>query len=490
MTSASECTETWRKRVSAYHDGGVLGEERAAVEAHLRTCQPCQELLRSYDHLYRELRSLPGFEGVLTITKPGSRRGLGATAKPSLTWPGKSLNDLNGHHPRGGAGGGTIVVTLLILLGLAFLIGREANVISPNAVVPQSTASVHLPIAPPAPTFGAVTPGGTACANRGASSKQTYAYGDAAGNIYQITDCADPVKLATLPFKDYDLGAWAPDASGLLVFTPARAHRTLQTRTQLAIVSPGSGVKPVNLPGNYTADDAVWTSSKSLIVRSRTTVLLVNPATNNITVLPMSATQIAWRGNELYYSTVQQGRASLHQYDLSSKADTTLVDLGVGQTACTTYLCWTNEPWDVSNDGAWVAYQYPVAAAVPSSTNAGAPANLVMQDLQSSTHVRAQVMALPISGALISLAIAPNDRSVAAVGMLSTQSGPQFMLGTLDGKVLAQVAVHGRMAWRPDSQALVVMPMLPSTASNPALIDAAHGTSSPLVPDTTGYSWQ
>jgi hypothetical protein len=492
MTSASECTESWRKRVSAYHDGGVLGEERAVVETHLRDCQPCQALLGSYDTLYRELRTMPGFEGVLTITKPGSRRGVGATAKPSLTWPGRSLTDLNstnGHRPRSGSGG-SIIVTLLILLGLAFLVGREANVLGPNAVLPQAT-SASLPIVPPKPTLAAFTPGGTACADRGTTISHIYSYNDAQGNIYQITGCLDPVKLATLPFTDYDLGAWKPDASGLLVFSPALAHRTPQTQTHLSVLAANGNLHAVNLTigsTTYSADDAVWASTTTLIVRSQTKLLLADLSKPGASLLPMTATQIAWRANALYYSTVQKGHASLHRYVLTTKTDTTLLDLGAGQTACPTYTCWTNAPWDVSADGQWVAYQYPVVTTVPKNVGTSTHAELVLQALHSAT--RTNVAALPISGALTTIAIAPNNRYVAAMGMDAVQGGTELVLGTADGKAPALFAMHGRIAWRADSAVLIAMPLLPSASTAPALIDVAHGTASPLVPDTTGYSWQ
>src|SRR5512146_1711738 len=47
----------WLRRISDYHSGGVSEAERAAVEAHLATCQECQEALAMYRRFYSLLRS-------------------------------------------------------------------------------------------------------------------------------------------------------------------------------------------------------------------------------------------------------------------------------------------------------------------------------------------------------------------------------------------------------------------------------------------------
>jgi anti-sigma factor RsiW len=50
-------THDWLKRVSDYHSGSVGDAERAAVEAHLATCQQCQEAFAMYRRFYSLLRS-------------------------------------------------------------------------------------------------------------------------------------------------------------------------------------------------------------------------------------------------------------------------------------------------------------------------------------------------------------------------------------------------------------------------------------------------
>ena len=46
--SHSTSQHEWLRRVSDDHSGGMSDAEHAAVEAHLATCQECQEALAMY----------------------------------------------------------------------------------------------------------------------------------------------------------------------------------------------------------------------------------------------------------------------------------------------------------------------------------------------------------------------------------------------------------------------------------------------------------
>lgn len=491
MTSAPACNAAWRRRVSAYHDGGIIGAERAAVEAHIRACVACQTLLASYDRLYRNLRAMPGFEGVLTITRPGSRRGLGSTARPSLTYPGRSLTNLPARQRLRRAGSGSAIVTLLILLGLVFVVGRSNGFLGPETQ-PMATP-VGRPIVALTPTFAAQSPNGTPCANQGAAAPQPYSYSDMQGTIWLVNGCGNPTKMATLPFTDFDVGAWSPDDSQVLVFTPSLAHQTASTPTRLYTVNLKGALRaititPAGVAQPFTADDAVWVSTTSLIVRSQTRLVQVDLTANTVTPLTMTATQIAWRANMLFYSTVHQGRATLHRYDPYTKIDTVVLQLGAGQSTCTTFRCWSTVPWAVTGDGLWVAYQYPPPNAVPTSVSGGPTAQLVMQNIP--TGKRSVLATLPITSAPLQIAIAPNDVNVAAIGVDPAQANVGLILSSITGRTPITFPQYGHITWRADGQAMVVTPLLPSTSTAPLLVFMPDGTSVTLAPGTTNFAWQ
>ena len=494
MTTASPCSDTWRRRVSAYQDGGVLGPERLSVEAHLHTCQVCQALIVDYDKLFRDLRSLPSFEGVLTITKPGSRRGFGATSRPSLTWPGKSLSGLshrNGQRPSGG----TIIVTLLLLMGLLFVFGHEYATIGPSAAPNTTTRSSTLHPTPVAsPTFSALTPAGLPCANAGASAALPYAYADNTGAIWSVMRCADSVKQMTLPFTDFDIGAWSPDNTQLTILTPAAVHRTAGVRTHLYLALPASSsITEVNLipTGTTTplsADEAFWTSNTTLIVRAQTKVLQVNPTTHVVTALGFAATHIEWRADALFYSSVSQEQTTLHRYDPITKQNTSLLALGAGQSTCTTSHCWTSAPWDVSQDGLTVAYQYPTALAIPTVTTGSVAATLVLQDFKTNT--RTTLAPMPITSATETINISPNGHDVAVLATDPTQSTIPLIIASSDGKSSHTFEQQGACAWRPDDQALLVMPSFPTATNKAVLITLATDNVTSLPTLTADYVWK
>jgi anti-sigma factor RsiW len=56
-TETTETHESWLRRVSDYHSGGIDADERAQVEAHLATCSECQEALAMYQRFYALARS-------------------------------------------------------------------------------------------------------------------------------------------------------------------------------------------------------------------------------------------------------------------------------------------------------------------------------------------------------------------------------------------------------------------------------------------------
>jgi hypothetical protein len=489
MTTPTPCSAAWRRRVAAYHDGGVVGSERNAVETHIRECATCQEAVRSYDQTYRALRALPGFEGVLTITRPGTRRGLGSAQRPSLTYPGRNHagNDYpNSMRPAYG-GSISVMVSLLLILGIIFLVGRDDGLFGPFAQPAPATA----PVSTVAPTYGATVPGGKVCANQQANSFEPYIYTDASQTMWEVVGCNAPIRYTTLPAADADVGLWSPDDSDVMAFTPSLPQRTTSTITRLYILSYGHDpqlldVRLKSTEPLLTVDDAVWVNTTTIIVRSHRDVYQIDLTTLAITVLPFKATRIEWRNDAIFYSTIANGQATLRRYDPTTGSDTKVLSLGAGQDSCQTWRCWSNAPWDVSNDGLWVAHQYPLPQSIP--TAQATTTTLVLENLASSMREAAGTM--PVSDAPIGLYISPDDHFIAASPLDATQTSMPTTIDNLLGLPQFTVAKTGRLVWRPDSGALIISPF--GVASSSRAVEVFVDTNATIVlPAGTGnYDWQ
>jgi hypothetical protein len=487
MTTPTPCSATWRRRVAAYHDGGLVSTERNAIEAHIRTCATCQALITSYDQVYRALRAMPGFEGVLTITRPGTRRGVGSSQRPSFTYPGRSYTGPEGRRGMRSAGGGAVVVTLLLVLAVVFLAGRNNGFFGPSS---QSVTSTN-PTAVPAPTFGITVPGGAPCANQRATAQQPYVYTDVTKTVWEVVGCNQPTRLTTLPVADSELGAWSPDDSKVLAFAPALPQRTATTITHLYLLGYNQAPQllDLRLSANgpaLTADDAIWVNTTSLIVRSHTTVLHVDLTTNIVTALPFTATQIEWRANMLFYSTIQAGQAILYRYDPATKITTKMLSLGVGMDTCQVWTCWSNAAWDVSQDGLSVAHQSPLPKHVPTSqiTNTG----LVLQDL--GTGAESAAGSMPFSNAPIALHISPDSHFIAAINMDANATTISTVVDNFIGLQTLTFAQAGRLEWRPDSAALIIMPFSATSTTQPMEALVLADITTQLQTGTGNYDWQ
>ncbi len=486
MSERAACTPAWRRRVSAYHDGGLPSPERTLVEDHLRDCPDCQHLLRHYDGLYRNLRGMPGFEGLLTITKPGTRRGLGGSARPAFTWPGKNTSSTAGPGRAGArhAGGGPIIVTLLVLVALGFLVGRATNALGPQA---QNTNAFPPP---ETPTLAALTSDGVACANAGQTTAYPYLYSDKTGHVISVASCGATHTIATLP-TDVQFDALSPDNSQLLASAPALTARKAGERTRLYLLTLASGAwREVGLSTDgiqapYSADEAEWQDATTIILRSGATVVTVDLTKQTVTpIAGITATHIAVRGTTLFYSTVQDGKATLHRRVQQPKlADDVVLSLGAGAT-CATPTCWRTLPWDVSADGKLVAYPTPVPA-LPLTTTPTLM-KLVLQNVQNGT--RATLGTVSLTTAPTAVSIAPDARYVAIIDEASGTAN-QLLLFSVAGRTVLSDVLAGWCVWRPDGSALVCMPFIASATDLPRLITVASGTASALAPLTTNYLW-
>jgi hypothetical protein len=487
MSDPQPCTPAWQQRVSFYHDGGLRGEAREQVEAHLRECTACQTLLASYDRIYRDLRAMPGFEGLLTVTKPGTRRGLGAAMRPTITNPGQSLTRFS--RSPGRLGGGLLAILLIMAMALLLAARNDIVLIGPSGQ-PQSNASTaHTSTS--LTTLPALRPDGAPCANVDASNIPPYIYTDSNGIIWQVVNCLNPTEMAGLPVSDFDVGPWSPDQSRMLAISPSLADRTTGKPTTLYAVTHTGIVSQIPLSlgtTSYSADEAVWTGANTLYVRSGAKVLQVNVASSVVTPMPITATHIVWRAGMLFYSVVQANATlELHRYNPLTAQDTALANLGAVEPGCVDLHCWGAPSWDVSADGLSAAYAFPSPSA-PITGGVTVPAKIMLDTLQTgATKVLAGVS---LVASRAELAFSPNGTRVAFATMVAATNVEQLVIASTDGTPALSSAQQGRLAWRSDSKLLIVMPLLPSASSNAIgmTVPGWHVVTLPAA--TTGYAWE
>lgn len=478
----TSCTDSWRRRVSDYHDGGITGPDRAEIEAHIATCAICQSALASYDRVYRQMRSLPGFEGMLTVTKPGNRRGIGGSARPTFTWPGHSTV---GSQRRAGGTGGSIAIALVLLVAIAVVLGRGSVVFTP-----QSPNIAEVPTPTVIPTMAAKTANGLPCANDEAEYPQAYIYSDANGLIWQVQQCHAPVKVTALPFTDFRLGPVSPDGQNLTIITPAAhsVHAHLYDfgvkSGKLRELSSVSGA--ATLP--TSVQDLAWSDNATMLVLAGGHVYSENVTTTTTTLLPISATKIAWRNQQLFYSVPNQGQLVIHSFDPTSKADSVVFLFGPLSQSCPAGPACSSPtlPWDITPAGDTVVFPATIPTAGGASSGSGS--GLYAANLKSGN--RTQIASLPVPEATVQhILFAPDGLHVAVQWPDTTPAGAHLKIASIDGGKVLDVPGNDAVAWRPDTNAIVVMPAAVS-ATNPAqlvLLDASHTLD--LPPKTLNYLW-
>ncbi len=484
MPTSAACTTIWGRRISDYHDGGLSSTERAETEEHIRVCVQCQATLQAHDRLYRGLRATPGFEGMLTLTRPGTRRGMGAAQRPMFSWPGRTL----GAAPaRRGGGLSTVVVVLVlaVIAGSAIFAGHIVVSYGPSATRGASSVSAPSPTPTFTPPLGNLTPNGTACANAGTTYPASYAFANTAGSISIVTGCDNPIQLTRLSGGPWQIDGWSPDGSTLAV-------QSLQDGA-LAVIDRSSGVvRPVNLGGAVTsparADEAVWASTGLLIVRSGQSLLEVDLVSRTVTPLNVSrVTHIEWRADALYYSVSATGATIVHQRDVATNADAVVATLAdnLGGCAATSQGCAVAPAWDVSPDGTFILYQ------APSLANA-AQTLLQYSQVANGTPVSAPktLLTLPYSGAPIALELSPNGTKLAIATPGDGAQAGSVMIFDIPGQTSVTLAGQVSFAWRYDSQALVIEPDAPTSGATPRLYDLVTKQSLQLPVGTASYFWQ
>ena len=525
-------THAWLKRVSEYHSGGVSDAERAAVEAHLATCQQCQEALMMYRRFYSLLRS------PLRLGSPSLHFDDDTVLDDATTHPVASANTPQSYpsypsypsyepypppqpggppqysrRSRALAGVAAVLAATIVVAGFLALYTSHGSGPTPTTTpTPHETATVPVSAtATPRPTSTAQA-SSFVCANAPGSSL-TYVYRRGDLKLYTVTGCDQPHALP-LPDYSYPL-AWSPSSRYLAVQMPPNDAQQIGPNP-LAIYDTSNGqLLTTKFDAGYPSDASAGTTLRIFIGWADDSAFLgaLQPVVSNnpdgplgvSTIVKVNITtqaettvgKVAWYAwtkivapNYLFYGGLKnsgEGQAHLHRLNLNTGADTQLVPLGeYGRGACqvTNFCNWTAY-WDVSPDGARVLYHNPGPTSFPSDTDLVKDTPLVYANVDGSNA--SKPLGENLAAALTSATFSP-DGGYFVVNSLPTgnpSNQPQIGLARPGGTVTT--SLDGRFdVWRGDGRAMVVEVGDPAKIS---VYDIATGAITALEPDSMWYLW-
>jgi len=522
----------WLRRVADYSSGGVGGVERAAVEEHLATCTECQEALAMYSRFSTLLRS-PLRLGPPSINFDETPTIAGRT--PMVTAPTQSFPQRRGMPPsrrrRAWAGFAAAVAAALIVAGFLALLGPRLGLFTSTGPKHQQTAttapsatSATQPTATTSALPTATTPGIGAfiCANP-AGSTMDYAYIRGDYNLYIVKGCNQPQKVAILPgsiagyANEFPI-AWSPSNRYLMIGGPNTANvgRTyaVDTQTGALLTTNYSDGYGDNLRAGDTAhlfigwlDDTTFLGASVPITAQNTngepvgpmTLLRVNVQSGQATAI----TKITWaasfairdNGQYLFYSgfqSAQEGGAWLHRVTLATGTDTKLVPLGIADSGpCQgTPVCPWTAPWDVTTDGAHIVYHNPGPTSTPSDIHIvpDSPLYYANADGSSATKLPSDLLALTLTTPILS----PNGQYMAAADGSYDPQNPtsytQIRIAPVGGGRVQRVSGQ-LIAWRADSQGMVMITYGSNGSANVSLYKPGTGVSQPLEANSSFYLW-
>lgn len=501
--------QTWLRRLSDYHSGGVSEPERLAVEAHLMDCAECQEALTMYRRLYTLLRSpLRVDTPSLQFDETNAPRFAGP--QPAPTEPPALRPDTSPpRNRRALAGVAAILAAAVIIAGFLAVVAprlRSPGVGSGPSPRASLTAQAHTPL------------GSFVCANP-AGSSMVYAYVRGDGGLYTVTGCGAPRKLAS--GNVYPI-AWSPNNRYLAVLVvgggPPDMLEIIDAQT--------SAIRPIKYPADFGVvpqvgsqariflgwiDDSTFLGglvtitsnpSKGFHQAGPTTLERVSVQTGasvaigrisgwaNVsqTYYNQTATRIVANGRYFFYAGYNAAgtTAYLHRFDLTTGKDTQLVSLGdYLAAACQSndVICGWTAPWDVSADGAHILYHNTGTASAPIDSNypqgsQDTPIYYANPDGSGASKPFGDQLA----SSLVAPIFSPN-------GALALTTGSSYDNSQQDMKVVrfggsATVVAGAAVAWRGDSAAIVVV-----TRNGAQLYTIATGAATPLEAGTTEYLW-
>jgi putative zinc finger protein len=507
--SLSKTRHDWLNRVSDYHSGGVSEAERAAVEAHLATCQECQEALAMYRRLYSLLHSplrlgppSVNFEDQTTIINS-------PTTQPPEFRP--KQRPPRSTRSRIFAGVAAVLAATLVVAGFVAVYASHSQQPAGNGtptVAPQASATATTASSPTAAPTTSVQPGSFVCANpAGSILKYAYVRGDDSLNV--VTGCSDPVRVAvggySHPF------AWSPSGRFLaiqtsnagttfpLVIYDTSNERIITTNFVAEYPPDASNGQVIRLFLGWV-DDTTFLAVLAPVAFNNpdgpfgtSTIVKVDVASQAETkvgsIAWFAATKVIAPGYLFYagYQTKSEGQAYLHRLDLNNGTDTKLVPLGeYGNGGCqVSMFCNWTAPWDVTPDGVNVMYHNPPPATMPSDTNMVKDTPLIFSRLDGS--ISSTPFGTGLAAALSTPTFSPGGKYVVATGVTDKQvqlGDAWFRLLQIGGSVKD---VQGAfITFRSDNQAMVIYT---GSSPQPALYDIANGTTSALEQGSGSYLW-
>jgi hypothetical protein len=514
--SRSTSQHEWLRRVADHHSGGGSDAEHAAVEAHLATCQECQEALAMYRRLYSLLQSPlrlgpPSIHFDEETTIVGSAPSTSANTQPPKRSP----------RPRTLGIVAAVVAATLVVVGFLAVYATGNGRPNPSAtstpaafptITPRPTATNESTVT----TTPDSTPRASAfvCANP-PGSNLSYAYVRGDYQAYVVTGCASPRKVPVSASYSAPLG-WSPTNRYLAVKAcdennncPVVLYDPIsgQTHTTKYI-----GEYPLVYSGQISDGHIFrlfigWVDDNTFLgaLQPVTTSNPNGPPLGTSTIVKVDVTsgaetqvgKVAWFAKTkifapgyLFYAglkTMSEGQAHLHRLDLNTGADTQLVLLGeYGNGGCqaTVFCNWT-APWDVSPDGTHVVYHSPAPTAFPSDTNVIQDTPLVYAGIDGMNPSK------PFGSRLAPELSAPEFSRdgvyllAFGIGQAPGVTAPQrFGLWRVGGSV---IIVDGAfLAWRGDSNVLILTNI---GTQGPFTYDLSTHATTFLEVNTTFYLW-
>ncbi len=487
----------WRQRISAYQDGTLSGEKQLLVEQHLRTCAACQQMLLSYEQIYRDLRMMPGFAGRLRApqTVPNTRR---TQRRLRLPWSG-------GYHSNQPSFAAGLAAVLIVLLAITLISSRELLFIGPSS--DQALPGGGLYNIAVTPTLGAFTSDGQVCANDASLQAAPYLYGGENGNVFLTTNCDASALAFSLPYATYRVADWSNDGRYVLTIGTASgpgplAIGDIQTGTARSLsYSQSAGSFPTNF------DEAIWVNDSEILARAGNDLYSLTTATTppggdatqwtRATIAARSVTHLIRRGTLIYVSVVKTGStpgqlvATIDIFDPVANALTTIFDLGAGSDPCASSdnTCLWNAAWDISPDNQHIVYQAPLPtnATLPSVNDPSIPATLTYEPLQPSPGTKPQpLFALPYTLQIPNVLFSPDSFRVAAQAV----GAHNVMIASVVQMTAKSVPASTMFVWRNDGLALIFEPLASRQNVQPRLYLILTGQNLPLTARTFQYQWQ